>query len=173
MSSMNCFLAFLLFGFFSYSYSSNGLRIASIGYRLIGVGCGLMGAMFLLLGAWQHAVALVPGVIGFLVAQLGFGILMTKEKLKDEIVRRHTNLLQRLAGRIPLQLAAQVQVKEQAAVGTPVGRWQTALVAAVCTSSGVLLSLFSDRYVYAALLVVSGLIFAGLALYERDRSSPG
>jgi xanthosine utilization system XapX-like protein len=95
-----------------------GYLIGARGYVMIGIGGFLVGFMFFLFGCRIYLVAVIIGIIGFLIAQVGFGFILTTEKSIDRMLKKNTNFIQRIFGRIPDKVVEEItQYHEDIAEG--------------------------------------------------------
>jgi Na+/H+-dicarboxylate symporter len=162
-------VACLIFLVFCFGYIRTGLSIQSWGYRFIGGGAGLIALMFLFLAGDVYVVAIVLGGLGFLILHVGFGLLMTKERSKDSVLRKSTSVLQRLTGRIPDHVVKAVCAGGVSTPTEPPGRARrkTLSVGVFSIVVGVALWLWGGQVVYPVLLVASGLVFVALAWFGQ------
>jgi hypothetical protein len=104
------------------------------------------------------------GVFGFLIVQLGFGILLTKERPLDRLFLKNTNLFQRFTGHIPPQLMTEIQEMQ---IATDIKDRKAILFVGIFSIIAALfISIWKKEFIYPLLLFISGVGFILTAYWD-------
>jgi hypothetical protein len=142
------------------------LLVGSRGYKVTGLGVFFC-ALAILLLRYRIAISIAGPLllISFVAIQVGFGILMTKEKYIADILRTKRNFYQRLLGIVPEEVLQMIKEKggDKPTVENR-NEITTILVGIFSIMIGVITFLLKNEMIYSAILVVCGLIFVFMGL---------
>jgi len=154
----------------SFLYFKKSILIRSSGYRTIGMGFFVCAIALIIMRLEIVSVSYVLLIIGFIVTQVGFGIIMTKEKRIIDSLRNNTKWYQRVLGIIPKEAIQNIMRKKDER-GTGVEKVDVKgsfFVGLFSIAAGTLILFWRKEVGYPVLLIVSGIIFISMSkIYGR------